>query len=103
MLTNVAFFPKFLRHQKTLKTYERKVPDSKLRPKHQVEIYAEPLSECQTSGCVTLKDQRWFYDGVHRIPLLGRKMRHHCGVRVSKAVVSKLIGCHRNIRDGPQG
>lgn len=36
-------------------------------------------------------------------PLLGRKMRCHCGVRVSKAVMSKLIGCHSNIRNGSRG
>lgn len=46
---------------------------SKLRPKHQVEIYSEVLSECQTSDSVTLMDQGWFYDGMHRIPPPGQK------------------------------
>lgn len=35
-------------------------------------------------------------------PLLGRKWICQCGVTFSEAVMSKLIGCLSNLRNGPK-
>lgn len=82
---------------------QNKESESRLRSKYQVEIQRFRASDVRRLALSPWWIRDGFMMACAESPLLGRKMRRQCGVRVSKAVVSKLIGCHSNIRDGPQG